>query len=73
MDAETVKVMKRYGTPCGADARGRKICRVTCTVCGKEIRTDQTDKGVGYSLTQRHTAVFWHAECEKDVWNSRMR
>lgn len=73
MNAEVVKLIKRYGFPCGVDARGRKICRVTCTVCGKEIKSDQADVDVGYSVTQRHSVLVWHAECEKDVWNSKIR
>lgn len=42
--------------------------------CGKEILTDSGDlTDVGYSITKRGTANFWHESCKGDVWNSRIK
>ena len=72
---ETANLIKKYGK-CKQLAKGRTpgVYSVICQKCGTEILTDTDDiNDVGYSITKRGTANFWHESCKGDVWNSRIR
>lgn len=72
---ETANLIKKYGR-CKQMAKGRTpgVYSVVCQKCGKEILTDTDDlNDVGYSITKRGTANFWHESCKGDVWNSRIK
>lgn len=71
----TASLIKKYGR-CKRKAQGRTpaVYSAVCQKCGKEILTDGPDlNDVGYSVTRRGTASFWHESCKGDVWNSRIK
>ena len=62
----------KYGRYHGKEGN-KEIRKVTCTVCGKEMMDNEPLTTVyGATITKRHTALFWHGECQKDVWGSRI-
>ena len=72
---ETLSLIKKYGK-CKHMQQGRipGVYSVICQKCGKEIITDADDlNDIGYSITKRGTANFWHESCKGDVWNSRIK
>lgn len=72
---ETVKLIKKYGT-CERMQQGRipGLYSVICQKCGGKINSDDADLArVGYSVTRRGTANFWHESCKGSVWDSKIR
>lgn len=50
----------------------KKRTKTVCQGCGKDIFSD--DPGtLGCMITKRGTAFFWHAECEKAVWDNKIK
>ena len=48
---------------------------VVCQGCGKPIKSTETDlqNNVGFVMTKRGTAYFFHNKCFGKVWNSPIR
>ena len=72
---ETISLIKKYGK-CKKPSQGRipGLYSVVCQKCGKEILTDSEGlDSIGYSITKRGTANFWHEGCKGNVWNSKIR
>ena len=74
MDSKTIKsMMKKYGTK--RLGRNGKVtgADVICTACGKKVSFDGAEEipEIEFVLTKRKTALFVHAECAKNVWNTK--
>lgn len=67
------KRIRIAGEPTGQfDRRRRKVCKVHCQGCGKEIRSDDDLSGVEYVKTKRGTELFFHTECLDSVWKRKI-
>ena len=66
----TEKLIAKYGQYVKMDGK-KKIFKVPCQGCGKDILSG--DKGIGYSITKRGTANFWHEKCQAKVWDSKIK
>ena len=64
------KAITTYGKFVREENR-KKICRVTCQGCGKDIFNDLTEP-VEFVVTKRGTALFWHPECTKKAWKNKI-
>ena len=64
-------MIKKYGTYVKTEGR-ESICKVVCQGCGKEILSNSGVE-IGYSISKRGSANFWHKACEKNVWSSKVR
>ena len=68
MTQESIRdLIRKTGKEC-TPARGRikKVSKVTCWICGKEIRSDTTEP-LEASLTKRGSVLIWHPKCTKLV------
>ena len=71
--SEVRKEIRKYGQKINGYG-GKPTYKTTCTVCGKELRSDApADVEIGVSITRRGTAIFWCAKCKDKIWNSRMQ
>ena len=72
----TANMIKKYGC-CDQRPSGRipGVYSVICQKCGKKILSTSGEElsDVGYSITKRGTANFWHESCKGDAWNSRIK
>ena len=72
---EIEKLIKKYGH-CERMAQGKipGLYWVICQKCGKKISSGDSGLGlVGFTITKRGTANFWHGGCKGSVWDSRIR
>lgn len=65
------KMIQKYGQFVRLDGR-QSVCRTVCQGCGEVIMSDTTEE-IGYSISKRGEANFWHKACEGDVWMSKVR
>ncbi len=56
----------------GVDNRKRKVGKVKCEGCGKEIRSDGILEDVEYIKTKRGTELFIHRDCVGEVWKHKI-
>ena len=72
MDSSTKTVMKRYGY-CERMQQGRipGLYSVPCQGCGKKITTDDQEE-VGYVVTKRGSALFWHKGYEGRINDNKI-
>ena len=74
MDTKELKtLMKKYGHKHYGRAGRITGADVICTACGKKVSFDGAEEipEIEFVLTKRKTALFVHAECAKNVWNTK--
>lgn len=68
MAEDVLKYMKKYGK-----TDHPKAYRVVCQRCGKVIRSEDIASGeIGYTITRRGTAAFWHITCKGRVFSNKI-
>ena len=68
------KCMDRYAQGLIRKAGKEKlpgVYAVCCSACGKELLT--MDQNICFTVTRRKTVVFWCADCEQSVWDSKIK
>lgn len=70
---EVAKEIKKSGVPVDFTPKGAvKRAKTVCQGCGAEIFSD--DKGdVDYAKSKRGSTNFWHRDCFKQAWNSKIK
>ena len=74
LNKEKLAMIKKYGH-CDRLPQGRVPGEysVICQKCGKKIKSDSDLSDIGFSVTKRQTAYFWHGKCKGSPWDNKIQ